>query len=223
MEEGSRLLQYGVQVIFNESMNILSIRCIKCLSLVSKSIHNNVIKPYIERNYWFDLRNADKRVTHYRPKKIRDILGLSQVTLSPSEKNDPIKQSYLNSITHLEFHMYFDKPIETPLPPNVTFLKFGVAFDQPIKDNILPPNLTHIEFSFYFNKHISSLPDKITHIQFGRYFSQPLTTLPPSVVQVTFQGIPPKFNHPVSHLNPNIKFQVMDFQKNIEPYVYKPK
>eukprot|EP01112_Ceratiomyxa_fruticulosa_P007925 TRINITY_DN2063_c0_g1_i4.p2 TRINITY_DN2063_c0_g1~~TRINITY_DN2063_c0_g1_i4.p2 ORF type:complete len:123 (-),score=24.68 TRINITY_DN2063_c0_g1_i4:472-840(-) len=57
--EFSQELQYSIQIMFNESMDdVLPSECIKCLSLVSESIHNTV-KPVIEKNYLFILCDTD--------------------------------------------------------------------------------------------------------------------------------------------------------------------
>eukprot|EP01112_Ceratiomyxa_fruticulosa_P014735 TRINITY_DN4246_c1_g1_i1.p1 TRINITY_DN4246_c1_g1~~TRINITY_DN4246_c1_g1_i1.p1 ORF type:complete len:330 (-),score=69.31 TRINITY_DN4246_c1_g1_i1:208-1197(-) len=284
-------LQYSIQVIFNESMNILSGECIKRLSLISTSIHN-IVKPFIETNFTFSLSEYpfgfyppdERRLTHYLPKRVCDVY-LSQVTLSPNEINDPIKQKFLNNLTHLEFESIFNAPIynlpnnvtrlklgnyfnfpvgvhnlpnklthlefswkfnqpisslphtiisikfgdnfsqsvsTSNLPPNLRFLEFGTGFDLPIES--LPSNITNLIFSYRFNQSVGihNLPNKLTHLQFSTCFNTPLLTLPPSVVQVTFQGDPPKFNHPVSHLNPKIKFQTIDFFEKAIPCEYNP-
>eukprot|EP01112_Ceratiomyxa_fruticulosa_P013471 TRINITY_DN3790_c0_g1_i2.p1 TRINITY_DN3790_c0_g1~~TRINITY_DN3790_c0_g1_i2.p1 ORF type:complete len:272 (-),score=37.97 TRINITY_DN3790_c0_g1_i2:278-1015(-) len=245
MEEGERLLQYSIQVIFNESFhNILPFECVKCLSLVSKSIHNTV-KSFIEANYWFNLDSVDKRVTHYLPIKVFDIVNLSQITLSPNEINDTIKQKFLNSITHLKFHRNFNSPIYNRLllpnlqqlyfsqdfnypisahnlPCNITLLQLGHFFNQPISS--LPSSIKHLAFSWCFNQPLSTsnLPQSLTHLFVSRRFNQPLPSLPLSVVEVTFRGANPCFNHSVAHLNPNIKFQYSVFGMTI-PYKYAPK
>eukprot|EP01112_Ceratiomyxa_fruticulosa_P019467 TRINITY_DN6374_c0_g1_i1.p1 TRINITY_DN6374_c0_g1~~TRINITY_DN6374_c0_g1_i1.p1 ORF type:complete len:106 (-),score=19.25 TRINITY_DN6374_c0_g1_i1:162-479(-) len=104
---GEFSLQYCIQVILNEDFqHILPFECTMCLSIVSKSIHNTV-KPSIEKNYWFNLSSTKKRIVHYLPRRILDIVNIRQLTFEPTETNDSIKQRYLNNITHLKFHMFF--------------------------------------------------------------------------------------------------------------------
>jgi len=202
-------LHYCIRVILNESMNILSIETIKCLSLVSREI-STTIKPFIERDYCFVLYH-DRRLTHYSPQNLKGVQNANQIT--PSTKK-------------LKTYDFFIEPIDLSHFTHITHLEFGIHFNTPI-DSLLPPNITHLTLGHYFNKPVDHLPQSITHLTFGPYFEQPLITLPPNTKLVQFKfndyNNSLKYNHPVSHLNPNIRFQLVDiYTQETTPYQYKP-
>jgi len=155
-------LHYCIRVILNESMNILSIETIKCLSLVSREI-STTIKPFIERDYCFVLYH-DRRLTHYSPQNLKGVQNANQIT--PSTKK-------------LKTYDFFIEPIDLSHFTHITHLEFGIHFNTPI-DSLLPPNITHLTLGHYFNKPVDHLPQSITHLTFGPYFEQPLIPFHPT-------------------------------------------
>eukprot|EP01112_Ceratiomyxa_fruticulosa_P001284 TRINITY_DN11323_c0_g1_i1.p1 TRINITY_DN11323_c0_g1~~TRINITY_DN11323_c0_g1_i1.p1 ORF type:complete len:193 (-),score=15.80 TRINITY_DN11323_c0_g1_i1:72-650(-) len=158
----------------------------------------------MEKNYWFKLDTIDTRMTHYLPRKVCNIIDLAQVTLSPDEQSDPIKQSFVQHITHIEMETEYNKPLDC-FPPNITFLKLGIRFMQPLSNPLpctlthlvlgqnfnfpvntsnLPPQLTHLEFGDMFNLSVDDLPLSITHLKFGNYSYHPVNKLPPNIVNL---------------------------------------
>lgn len=81
----------------------------------------------------------------------------------------------LNSITHLTFSNYFNKPVDN-LPQSIIYLTFSNQFNKPV-DN-LPQSITHLIFGKYFNQPVDNLPQSITHLTFGEFFNQPVDRLP---------------------------------------------
>eukprot|EP01112_Ceratiomyxa_fruticulosa_P008600 TRINITY_DN2227_c0_g3_i1.p1 TRINITY_DN2227_c0_g3~~TRINITY_DN2227_c0_g3_i1.p1 ORF type:complete len:298 (-),score=27.67 TRINITY_DN2227_c0_g3_i1:810-1703(-) len=147
--------------------------------------------------------------------------------LSFGEKfNLPLDGLIAPKLTHLELGYYFNCRIDN-LPLSLTHLTLGSMFIQPI-NGILPPNIKFLELGFSFNRTIDILPPALTHLTLGYSFSLPIQTLPPLVKQVLIKGSGfehTKFNHPVSHLNPSIKFLFTPaiFKGPVEPYKYRPK
>lgn len=71
-----------------------------------------------------------------------------------------------NSITHLTFGFFFDKPIENKIPNTVTHLTFGKYFDQCIENNI-PNSVTHLTFGMYFSQSIKNgIPNSVIYLKF---------------------------------------------------------
>eukprot|EP01112_Ceratiomyxa_fruticulosa_P012201 TRINITY_DN336_c0_g1_i3.p1 TRINITY_DN336_c0_g1~~TRINITY_DN336_c0_g1_i3.p1 ORF type:complete len:234 (+),score=43.72 TRINITY_DN336_c0_g1_i3:479-1180(+) len=217
-------LNYCVQVMINEEF--LDFKMAKLLSFVSRSI-SKTVRRFIEDNFFFNMLQ-ERRHTIYQPKYISGVSAISQINLTIQKVkfhfyfNECIDLSAFTNITQISFSFLFDQSIENRLPLNLTHLFFQHYFNQPI-DGFLPSKLTHLKLGNCFQNTISNLPLSLTHLKLGHNFNQPIQTLPHSVKQVTFcgHGRLPKFNQPVSHLNPNIKFQIVLFNAT-SPYQYKP-
>eukprot|EP01112_Ceratiomyxa_fruticulosa_P010623 TRINITY_DN2818_c0_g5_i1.p1 TRINITY_DN2818_c0_g5~~TRINITY_DN2818_c0_g5_i1.p1 ORF type:complete len:271 (-),score=33.44 TRINITY_DN2818_c0_g5_i1:498-1310(-) len=161
--------------------------------------------------------------------------------------NKSIENRLPPNLTRLSFHRSFNQPVDGFLPNKLTYLKLGYSFSHTISNlprslkrlkirscfNLplenLPNGLTHLTLGHYFQQSLENkLPQSLTHLTIGSKFNTPIQTLPPKIKQVRFCGSfsPPKFNQPISHLNPNIVFQISYFSHGdfiVLPYLYHPK
>ena len=58
------------------------------------------------------------------------------------------------------------------MPSSITHLEFGMHFNQPV--NNLPSSIIDLSFGYSFNQPINNLPSSITRLQLGREFKHPL-------------------------------------------------
>ncbi|EGG20643.1 hypothetical protein DFA_00504 [Cavenderia fasciculata] len=75
------------------------------------------------------------------------------------------------SITHLNFGLYFNSKLPTPLPSNLVELVFGSLFNQPIQEGDLPESLEYLAFGDGFKKKLPiSMPKGLKRLVLGKSF-----------------------------------------------------
>jgi hypothetical protein len=104
-------------------------------------------------------------------------ISLKEIKLKGAEFNQPVdKLNTLKNLTHLEFGIEFNQPIEGRLPDSLEILELGMKFDKEVKN--LPKNLEILILGDTFNKSIDLLPDDLTVLTLGHKFNKPINKLP---------------------------------------------
>ncbi|BCS82620.1 putative F-box and FNIP repeat-containing protein [Cotonvirus japonicus] len=173
----------------------------------------------------------------------RDIIPKNTTHLIIGKRfNFPKKINPPESVTHLTFGFYYNKPIldlfpDKKIPSTIKHITFGYCFDQPIEnknildgvtniifgnnfnqpiESCLPESLTHLTFGYSFNQCIKQgdIPSSVTHLTFGSRFNQPIKSyLPSSIISLTFGD---DFNQYINQgdIPPNVKYLTFGWDFN---------